>query len=363
MRELTDLEFDILWILADNKGHALWELVKLLGKEKSNLIIVLSRLEEEIELTDLSKIDYYDTANMTSLGLEINKANDPLSKYIKERLEPNTVRLMNSNPENFCFSGYSELDRLLDDPDLYDERRFAKVVLSERTLEIINSKPTGRDLRCLNRKLLEEAYPEFILKGKDSIIFRGLSRKTTNPNSRQPKHHEIPYLINPNILVLNYILTNLRLIDSRSFRKRLQKQKIDLADLKEKQEWQLIDDEKYLRLKKEIVNNFYGSDEEWDEDLKISLRIENLVASQYALEFVRCFGFKLIIHRLHGIVGGWDTCWRIADNAIKSGVIKEEDDLDCAKKLIRYHQDVEEGFKQLEQESKEIRDDYIDDIL
>lgn len=49
MRNLTDLQMDILVILFDDKGHALWELSKLLHRAKSNLTITLANLEMEID--------------------------------------------------------------------------------------------------------------------------------------------------------------------------------------------------------------------------------------------------------------------------------------------------------------------------
>lgn len=351
MRELTDLEFDILWILADNKGHALWELVKLLGKEKSNLIIVLSRLEEEIELTDLSKIGYYDTANMTSLGLEINKANDPLSKYIKERLEPNTVRLMNSNPENFS-CGYFELDRLLNDPDLYDETRFANVALSEKTLDIINTAPTGIDLRCLNRKLLEEAYPGYIMKGMDSIICRGPPRKTTNPFSRQPKHLEIPYIINTNLLVTKFLIMTLNFNIDETFPENKAQYQNKLNELNEKVRWQLISEDEYEEAKMNILI-------EDDDDLRLENTQKKLndfnifLSSQYLLQYVKKYGFRWTVYRIHEMVRSWDQCWPLGESAIKNGAVTNDDDLECARKLIRYHQDVEEGFRRMEKMDKD----------
>jgi hypothetical protein len=105
------------------------------------------------------------------------------------------------------------LENLLDDPNLFDEKRFAHVTLSEETKKLIGKKPNPlagstriekyeQDLRYLNRLLLEEAYPEAIAKSHCPIIYKGPSRRTTNPGSRQPKHHEIPYFITVNLLVL-----------------------------------------------------------------------------------------------------------------------------------------------------------------
>ena len=245
MRELTKLEFDILMILADNKGHALWELVKLLGKEKSNLIITLNRLEEEIELTNTYKICYYDIIDIDSLGLKFHDPKDLLSQYIREQFRPDTLRLLDSSTSDFSFYGYHELDRLLGDPSLFEEKRFAHVALSKEIQEMVRKKPVWQDLRYLNRLLLEEAYPEGIATGRASIIYKGIARKTTNPDSRQPKHHEIPYFINENLLVLKFLVITIDLAYKRSDPKPSKEDKNKLEKLREQVEWQLISEHEY----------------------------------------------------------------------------------------------------------------------
>lgn len=346
MRELTDLEFDILMILADNKGHALWELVTLLGKEKSNLIITMNRLEEEIDLTKFLKFEYYDIINIDSFELKFRDPKDKFSKYIREQLRPDTPGRLDSSTPDFSLLGGFELDKLLDDPHLFDETRFEHVALSEKIQELISKRPEGQDLRYLNRLLLEEAYPDEISKGIDSIIYKGMTRKTTNPNSKQPKHHEIPYFINHNVLVFKYILKNIKLIGLRSFRKHYKKQQDQLENLKEKFEWQHISEEEYKELKYKIEYELFAEEDD-DEAQKNTMRINNIISSQYALEFVKRFGFKWMVYGIHGMVGGWDACWPLGESAINRGVIKNETDLECAKRLIKYHKDVEEGFRRL----------------
>ena len=143
MRELTKLEFDILMILADNKGHALWELVKLLGKEKSNLIITLNRLEDEIELSNPYKIDYYDLLDSTYLGHIFHEPKDLLSQYIREQFGPDMIRLLDSNIDNFSLYAYIELGKLLNDPNLFNEKRFAHIKLNKKIHDLISQKSNG----------------------------------------------------------------------------------------------------------------------------------------------------------------------------------------------------------------------------
>jgi DNA-binding Lrp family transcriptional regulator len=110
VRELTDLELNILMILADNKGHALWELAERLGKEKSNLILTLNRLEDKIELSNPYGISCYDIIDTNSLGLKFHEPKDLLSQYIRTQFRPDTIRLMDSNIDNFSLYVYFELE-------------------------------------------------------------------------------------------------------------------------------------------------------------------------------------------------------------------------------------------------------------
>lgn len=361
MRALTDLEFEILKILADNSGHALWELAKLFGKEKSNLIIVLNRLEEEIELTDLSRIRYYDIINSDSLCLKFREPSDALSQYICEKFSENTIRCLSDPMPNFCL-GIIELDELLDDPHLYNESRFSHVALSENARSIMNSKLDGRDLRCFNRMLLEEAYPEFILKGKDSLICKGASRKTTNPNSRQPKHHETPYFINSNPLVLRFLVMTLNIAIEKTNEIINKNCLAKLKELEDKLRWRHISRYEYDEIRFKIECDNYDDRQLRDIQEKVKL-LDDFLSTQYVLQFVKKYGFKWTVYRIHSMLDSWDQCWALGRKAIDSDALRDEDELECAEKLIRYHQSAEEGFRQLEQETIEIEDDDMNDVL
>lgn len=352
MRELTDLELDILKILADNKGHALWELVKLLGKEKSNLIILLNRLEEEIELTNLSKIGNYDIIDKTYFEHIFRDPKDPLSQYIREQFRPGSKGFLDPDIDDFRFSTYFVLEKVLDDPNLFDEKRFAHIAVNEKIQELIRKKPEGQDLRCLNRLLLEEAYPEGIVKSRTSIIYKGISRKTTNPDSRQPRHHEIPYFITVNPLVLKFLILNIELAYKRSIPRLCKNDRNKLEKLREQVEWKLISESDYQELKDKLEYEMYGN-ASWDEAIRDYVLLDKLLSSQYALEFIKRYSFKQIVYRIHDLVGSWDRCWAFGKNAIDSGVIKEEADLECAEKLLRWHQSVEEGFREQDRRMKD----------
>lgn len=59
------------------------------------------------------------------------------------------------------------LNRLLDSPNLFNDQRFKGVNISPQTREMIKDNPEGRDLRRLNLSLLQDAYPDEIIKNRE----------------------------------------------------------------------------------------------------------------------------------------------------------------------------------------------------
>jgi len=61
------------------------------------------------------------------------------------------------------------LNKLLDEPKLYDSTAFARVNLTKQTLERLNRNEIqeGRDLRRLNLSLIQDAYPEQISRNRE----------------------------------------------------------------------------------------------------------------------------------------------------------------------------------------------------
>ena len=194
----------------------------------------------------------------------------------------------------------------------------------------------GLELRYFNRLLLEEAYPEGIAKGRDSIIYKGMARKTTNPNSRQPKHHEMPYFINANPLVLKFLIITINLAYERSFPEISKENKDKLEKLREQVEFQIISDSDYSELKDKIIYETYDDEGLLKAQKKYNL-LDDLLSSQYVLQFVKKYGFRWTIHHIHAMVRNWDRCWALGESAINSGVIGNEADLECANRLIQFH--------------------------
>jgi hypothetical protein len=351
VRELTDLELDILMILADNKGHALWELVELLGKEKSNLIITLNRLEEEIELTNTSRIRYHDLINFNSLALKFREPKDPLSQYIRSQFSPNTIRSLDPNTGFFDFLAEFELNKLLDDPELFEKERFAHIDLSKKIQEMIGKNLKVQELRCFNRLLLEEAYPESVLKGWGSLIYKGASRKTTNTNSRQPKHHEIPYFITANLLVLKFIIVDIDLARDKTLPKFSKEDKDKLEKMKEQVEWRQISQGDYEEFEFQLTMEMYDKANMAKTNEMYEL-FNNFLSSGYVLQFIKKFGFHWTIRNIKEMGLTWDDCWPLGKRALESGIIDNESDLECVGKLVRFHRDLEAYYERVDDNNK-----------
>ncbi|MBI5384904.1 MAG: YfhO family protein [Verrucomicrobia bacterium] len=92
------------------------------------------------------------------------KQTNEVSKFVLSSLsEPTRQALQNfpspADPAVLKAQLAKELTRLIEGPSLYDAKRFAGVPLSRKTEELLGLKPAGRDLVCLNRLLLEDAFP------------------------------------------------------------------------------------------------------------------------------------------------------------------------------------------------------------
>ncbi|MCJ7445723.1 MAG: hypothetical protein MUO26_14580 [Methanotrichaceae archaeon] len=219
MRKFTPNEIDLLMILSDNRGWPEWDLAKRLNKKESNLSVVLKRLKKERCATTYGylRIRPYDIIDLESLENKLRLAKDPVSSYVKEYCIPGVRDLLDKPEFHFDFKSKTmvevpalalSLTYLIDDPSLYDEKRFIDVALSNLTTKLIGQKPQGNKLRLLNRLLLEEAYPNEIAKIRKPIVCEGV-RPTTNPKSTQPSKREFPLYINNDFRIFELIANSL----------------------------------------------------------------------------------------------------------------------------------------------------------
>jgi len=111
-------------------------------------------------------------ASITDVSLLAGKLNTPtnsISSYLKDHLSGQTVAALAGDQTSASARSATEsalvqdLDKIIAGPSLYDTNRFANVILGSNTKELLErQKPSEYDLQCLNRFLLEDAYPSEI---------------------------------------------------------------------------------------------------------------------------------------------------------------------------------------------------------
>jgi len=98
------------------------------------------------------------------LLLKLRKAADPVSAYLQGACAPATRRLLADYQANTVPSPelirdvVADLNRLICEDLLFDEKRFESVALSARTRELLGKAPAKVGLAQLNRRLLEDTY-------------------------------------------------------------------------------------------------------------------------------------------------------------------------------------------------------------
>ena len=118
-----------------------------------------------------SKFYPTDFKDQNSLLVKLYNAQDPISKYLHEKLSKQTLQLLNEFNYSKTISKtlqqalLNELNQALEDEKLYNEQRFAHIVIMKgETRKLIKQKTNkGSRLIRLNRLLLEETYPNEIV--------------------------------------------------------------------------------------------------------------------------------------------------------------------------------------------------------
>ena len=138
------------------------------------------------ETTPSPLLHDWQLKDSSSLVLKLREGEDALSAHIQQKLSEETGALLSQYdgssdmPKELREKLVTELNLLIQGKlentkeevqkkkegvePLYDESRFAHVVLSNKIQELISKKPEGEVLVKLNRWLLEEAYPAEILR-------------------------------------------------------------------------------------------------------------------------------------------------------------------------------------------------------
>ena len=115
-----------------------------------------------------------DIKNVEGLIIKLRDAKDPLSQYLRDQFTPDLQRQIDAYNQ-FDYSAKAlktalanALNNIIQNRDIFDEKRFARVMLSDETKQLIRQGAQGGNRVKLNRILLEEAYPDELQKAVGS---------------------------------------------------------------------------------------------------------------------------------------------------------------------------------------------------
>ncbi|HEV3469738.1 MAG TPA: hypothetical protein VG148_10485 [Pyrinomonadaceae bacterium] len=144
--------------------------------------------------------DAGDIADPPNLLFKLRGSRDAVSSHLRERFSPRLQQLV----KDYDISGppsaellqtlTGELNKLLGGPSLFNEPRFAGVILRPETRSLIGQRPAGEDLLRLNRLLIEDAYPKEIAKSLAAAA--GVIEPPTHVRFRWPQHRPGAFVVN-----------------------------------------------------------------------------------------------------------------------------------------------------------------------
>jgi putative peptidoglycan lipid II flippase len=119
-----------------------------------------------------------DLQSTSDMLLKLREHKTPLSQYVLEHTSPAFQQKLQATGESHDFDEsmkealITELNRVIEGPLLYDEKRFADESLKVATVDEARKNPTGDERTKLNRQMLEEAYSHELIKrpGKLKIL-------------------------------------------------------------------------------------------------------------------------------------------------------------------------------------------------
>jgi len=123
-----------------------------------------------------------DLTNVSSLVTRLKNEQDPLAQYLVSKLSPETLELVarytpSSPPQKALTNALvDDLNRLINDPSLYQGEFFSQASLRPETRELIDKNPQGEELVRLNRMLLEDAFPTELAKNLPSMLGKDYRR-------------------------------------------------------------------------------------------------------------------------------------------------------------------------------------------
>ncbi len=117
----------------------------------------------------LSVADLKDAA---ALAAKLRQPTDGVSSYIKSRLSEESMEGLENLGAQLTGESSStrlaellvrDLNKIIAGPLVYEAERFSDATLEEETKRLLDARPARNDLRRLNRRLLQDAYPAELL--------------------------------------------------------------------------------------------------------------------------------------------------------------------------------------------------------
>jgi len=174
-------------------------LVKLAAMTGAGAITGIGRAETAMSLFDGKTLDGWiqienSATSVASAGIidfakfatKLARGTDLLSAFLRGRLQ-DSVRTdleayaaSNENAKETIAALVKDLNQLIAGPSIYDQTRFANVVLRPETLQLLKEHPQGQQLARLNKLLLEDAYPEELARSATTgwIVKNGVMAST-----------------------------------------------------------------------------------------------------------------------------------------------------------------------------------------
>ncbi len=120
-----------------------------------------------------------DVVDPNGLIDKIRDSEDPLSDYLRSQLSDRTLGSLAHYDENSSYRPLvlaallGDFNRILYYPDLYNEARFAESPITPETRVLAAEKHAGRELVKVNRLLLDEAYPDELMRTLERTVPKG----------------------------------------------------------------------------------------------------------------------------------------------------------------------------------------------
>ena len=114
---------------------------------------------------------------------ELTRPTNAISRYVNAGMDEATLQQLaepdelNSEPVKEAL--LKHLNSLIRDDQLYEEQRFHGVSLRDETRLFLEGNPQGKDINRRNRMLMEDAYPQFLEKYKESDLDRLVDQMVT----------------------------------------------------------------------------------------------------------------------------------------------------------------------------------------